>query len=612
MNNSNLKSIGLFVLFSLFLLFSCNNDDDPVIEEPKETGNTKSFNLFSTTTRQISGSVKFAELDNNTTKVEITLSGLSPTGDHPSHIHDNSGAKGGGIAVSLGNVSGASGKSETIVSEKDDGTAITYNELINFNGHINVHESMANLSTVITQGDIGPNELTPNFEEYDLPEAGGTGISGDVTFVERVSGEILAIIELENTPAGGQHPAHIHLNSVVSGGGISISFNPVNGDTGFSLTDFTELDDGTPISLNQLKDFDGHVKVHLSAADLATVVAAGDIGGNLLTGEMESYPLMEVAVEGISGTVLFKERINGKTLVEIELENTPEGGIHPVHIHANSAAEGGSVIIPLSNVDGTKGKSLTDVSADKDGNPLTYGDLIVFDGHAMVHLSAEQISTIVARGDIGNNALTGEETSYELTELNGSGVSGTFKLQQRKNGFTLATIMLTGTPEDGNHPAHIHTNSIVNGGGIVIPLNNVDGNTGLSSTNIEKTNAEEGITYSELLEFNGHVKVHLSPEDLSTVVAGGNIGSNATAGSRVSYADDIRPILDTNCQLSGCHGSAAGIPSWATHATVSANAAAIKTNTGNKTMPPAASGGSLTDEEIQKIADWVDDGAKNN
>jgi Cu/Zn superoxide dismutase len=612
MNHANFKSIGLFVLLSLFFVLSCNNDDVPDIEAPVETGNTKSFNLFSASTGQVSGSVKFSELSDNTTKVEISLSGLNPAGNHPTHIHNNSWAKGGNIAVSLENVSGASGKSETIVSEKDDGTAITYPELIDFNGHVNVHESAANLSLLVAQGDIGPNELTLNVEDYDLNEIGGSGISGDVTFVERVSGEILAIIALENTPSGGQHPAHIHLNSIVSGGGISISFNPVNGDTGLSLTDFSELDNGTPITFSQLQDFDGHVKVHLSAADLATVVATGDIGSNLLTGEMESYPLMEAAVAGISGNVWFKERKNGKTLVEIELENTPDGGVHPAHIHANSAVEGGTVIIPLSNLNGTTGKSLTDVTADKDENPLTYDDLIVFDGHVMVHLSAEQISTIVARGDIGNNTLTGEETIYDIMELNGSGVSGTFTLQQRKSGFSLATIMLSGTPTDGNHPAHIHTNSIESGGGIVISLKNVDGNTGFSSTNIEKTDAEEDITYSELLEFDGHVKVHLSPQDLPTVVAGGNIGLNATTGSRVSYADDIRPILDTNCQLSGCHGSATGIPSWATYTTVSTNAASIKNMTGSKMMPPASSGKSLTDEQIEKIADWVDDGAQNN
>ena len=196
--------------------------------------------------------------------------------------------------------------------------------------------------------------------------------------------------------------------------------------------------------------------------------------------------------------------------------------------------------------------------------------------------------------------------------MNGSGVSGTFTLQQRKSGFTLATIMLDGTPDDGNHPAHIHANSMETGGGIVISLQNVAGSTGISTTNIEKTDAEEDITYNTLLDFDGHVKVHLSPADLPTIIAGGNIGANANTGARVSYADDIRPILDTNCQIAGCHGSDPNTPSWATYATVSANAAAIKTNTGNKTMPPASSGRSLTDEEIQKIADWVDDGAQNN
>ncbi|MDZ7608525.1 MAG: hypothetical protein U5K79_23735 [Cyclobacteriaceae bacterium] len=188
-----------------------------MIEQPQETGNTKSFNLFSMSSGLIAGSAKFSELDDNTTKVEITLMGLDPSGNHPTHIHNNSGAKGGSIVVSLENVSGASGKSETIISKTDDGTAITYNQLIDFNGHVNVHESAANLSSLLAQGDIGPNELTTNSEDFDLLEINGSGIFGDVTFVERVSGEILAIIALEDTPSGGEHPAHIHLNSVASG-----------------------------------------------------------------------------------------------------------------------------------------------------------------------------------------------------------------------------------------------------------------------------------------------------------------------------------------------------------------------------------------------------------
>jgi hypothetical protein len=36
---------------------------------------------------------------------------------------------------------------------------------------------------------------------------------------------------LKNTPTGGSHPGHIHLNTAVQGGGIAFTFSP---DTGIS------------------------------------------------------------------------------------------------------------------------------------------------------------------------------------------------------------------------------------------------------------------------------------------------------------------------------------------------------------------------------------------
>ena len=77
----------------------------------------------------------------------------------------------------------------------------------------------------------------------------------------------------------------------------------------------------------------------------------------------------------------------------------------------------------------------------------------------------------------------------------------------------------------------------------------------------------------------------------------------------VSYADQIRPIIDANCQKSPCHGTNGNIPSWETYNDVKAGAAKIKARTGNKTMPPT---GPLSDGNIKLIADWVDQGAKEN
>ena len=77
----------------------------------------------------------------------------------------------------------------------------------------------------------------------------------------------------------------------------------------------------------------------------------------------------------------------------------------------------------------------------------------------------------------------------------------------------------------------------------------------------------------------------------------------------VFYANQIRPILDANCQVSGCHGSNVSIPSFGTYAEVKDRAGLIKSRTSDKSMPP---NGSLQNNEIQLIADWVDLGAPNN
>jgi len=77
----------------------------------------------------------------------------------------------------------------------------------------------------------------------------------------------------------------------------------------------------------------------------------------------------------------------------------------------------------------------------------------------------------------------------------------------------------------------------------------------------------------------------------------------------VSFTSQVKPIIDTNCQISGCHGSNTSIPSWATYTQVKANANNIKSKTSTKVMPPT---GALSDTNIKLIADWVDQGAPNN
>lgn len=78
----------------------------------------------------------------------------------------------------------------------------------------------------------------------------------------------------------------------------------------------------------------------------------------------------------------------------------------------------------------------------------------------------------------------------------------------------------------------------------------------------------------------------------------------------ISYASIIKPIMDTNCNLTSCHSAGNGSRDWTVFSNVKNNAGGIKTKTGNRSMP--IGGKTLTQDQIDKIACWVDDGANNN
>jgi len=521
-----MKNFKPFILLfvSLFLITSCNEDED--FNLPVPNGNTTVFDLNEKAVAGISGKATFVENEDASITVVLDISGTPANGAHPAHIHFNSALEGGAIALSFNPVDGNNGKSVTTFTTLDDGTPVSYNDMINFDGYINVHLSEDNLGTIVAQGDIGQNVLTGNTITYDLGEKAVPGISGSVTFSERNSGETLATIMLANTPANGSHPAHIHANTAAEGGGILLSFTPVDGNTGLSVTNISTFDDGSPFNFSSITDLDAYINVHLSANDLGTIVAQGDIGQNDLTGNTTTYDLGEKAVPGISGDVVFSERVNGESLATIMLSNTPANGSHPAHIHANTAAEGGGILFSFNPVDGDTGMSMTNVATYDNGGALTYSDIAGLDAYVNVHLSATQLSTIVAQGDIGRNDLTGDQKVYTLNEKDVAGISGTATFYKRVDGSALAVLNIMNTPANGSHPAHIHENDAATGGPIAFSFNPVDGNTGMSMTQVEVLDNNTPISFDEILTFNGYINVHLSATQLSTIVAQGNIGSN--------------------------------------------------------------------------------------
>src|SRR5690606_19101126 len=78
--------------------------------------------------------------------------------------------------------------------------------------------------------------------------------------------------------------------------------------------------------------------------------------------------------------------------------------------------------------------------------------------------------------------------------------------------------------------------------------------------------------------------------------------------SGISFAASIQPIITNSCAINDCHNGNQ-FPDFRVFKNIKDNAANIKKLTGDGTMPDE---GTLTRQQIDQIACWVDDGALQN
>ncbi len=93
-----------------------------------------------------------------------------------------------------------------------------------------------------------------------------------------------------------------------------------------------------------------------------------------------------------------------------------------------------------------------------------------------------------------------------------------------------------------------------------------------------------------------------------TDAEGCEVTQQVTITSGISYQNTIQSIIQTNCAISGCHNGTIA-PDLLTFDDIKTSASRIKARTANRSMPR---GRSLTQEQIDEIACWVDDGALEN
>jgi len=85
---------------------------------------------------------------------------------------------------------------------------------------------------------------------------------------------------------------------------------------------------------------------------------------------------------------------------------------------------------------------------------------------------------------------------------------------------------------------------------------------------------------------------------------------------QISFAEDVLPIIQTKCAVSGCHNGDMGPDlTWTDFDQFHARAESglVKYRVTNHIMPPSYSpAGPLSQEQINTIACWADQGALNN
>ena len=109
------------------------------------------YNIYDVAGSGITGTATFTQEDNGSTHVLIELNGAD-TSTNPAHINFNSAAVGGDVAITL--VACECSISNTTVSHFDSGNPITYEGLVNLDGHVTIRDENNNIVAV---ADIGSN-----------------------------------------------------------------------------------------------------------------------------------------------------------------------------------------------------------------------------------------------------------------------------------------------------------------------------------------------------------------------------------------------------------------------------------------------------------------------
>ena len=124
--------------------------------------------------------------------------------------------------------------------------------------------------------------------------------------------------------------------------------------------------------------------------------------------------------------------------------------------------------------------------------------------------------------------VSNREASYVLYQISSTPTRGEAIISELGDGTLEIQVQLKPIGE-GSYKAHLHFGSINEVGELAYRLNDIDGETGYSTTVLDKVKLSDGrtLTYDRLMNMDGSIKVHMRGFELeNAVLAYGNVGKN--------------------------------------------------------------------------------------
>jgi len=269
--NSINKMRYLIIIPLFFMILLGSGCKDEVILPARKT----TYDLVVKDFLGVTGTVTFTEESSTAMIIDIQLTGI-PAGSHPASVCANSAIEGGTTIIVLNPVD-QTGKSSTLTN------TMSYNQLIVYDGFVQVQLSNLEPTKIVAIADIGGNVLTTTKITYPLSTIESYGITGSALFEKRLNGNTLVTLTMNGLLPNTYYPASINVGSIgtIGGGGIMKTLQNVNGNTGKSYTTIRSLDNNLAITYDNWLVYVGYINVYHTAPNYLNIISQGNIGGNL-------------------------------------------------------------------------------------------------------------------------------------------------------------------------------------------------------------------------------------------------------------------------------------------------------------------------------------------